>query len=208
MNAQALEHSREALLALVEDDRRARIARIEQQAAGEAAALLGAARDAARARLAEAHAQERRRLHQRLEALEARLATGRRLACQRRLRAELEAAWSALPAALRARWADPARRREWLQCALAAAVAALGAGEWRIAHAPGLDAGDSAAIRAALAQRGIDGAALVEDAALVAGLAVHAGANTLDATLRGLLADRAGLAAQLAAALGALEASP
>jgi hypothetical protein len=194
-------HAMQALLELVEGERRARCDAIATQSSQAVAALLREARHAAHARLREAIQGERRRLQARLEALEAGLATEHRLVAQRQLRARLDLAWRELPRALQARWARALTRERWICSALEQAAAVLAAQGWRVVHAPGLQPGEREAMAARLRALGIVDARIEEDPALDAGLAVHQGANTVDATLRGLLADRATLDAQLSAAL-------
>lgn len=191
----------QALLDLVETDRVARCAAIELESSQAARELVREARRAARARLTDAVGVERRRLRERLAALEAMLATATRLAAQRRLRERLDEMWHQLPSALVARWSDPASRREWVASVLEPARDLLGRTGWRIVHAPGWPEEEKQEAAAALAARGIGGVEFEEDPGARAGLAVRANGNVVDGTLAGLLADRAAIGARLTEAL-------
>ena len=201
MNTEAVRAPLQALLAVVENDRRTRLDAIEARVASELAAVLGAARHGARKRVGEALAQERRRLQDGMAAQAARQATGLRLARQRRLRARLERAWQALPLELEQRWQAESTRHAWLQSALDAATVALAESEWCVRHAPGWPDDERVAVAAEFAARGGPVLRFEEDATLRAGLGIHAGANTVDASLRGLMSDRSALGASLAEAL-------
>jgi hypothetical protein len=192
----------QALLALVESDRAARRELIEREAREAAREILAQARRAARERVHAALQPERRRLREGLASLEARFATERRLAAQRRLRERLDEAWRALPGALAARWADSAGREQWTGHMRASALDALGKGPWRIDHAPGWPQAEREAFARELAAHGPGPVEFAQSSALAAGLVVRAGGNVVDGSLAGLLADRDALDARLADALG------
>jgi hypothetical protein len=200
--------TRDALLELVESDRAAQVLRFEAQSRERVRALLVAARHAARERVRAALVPERRRLREQGLALDARLATQRRLAGQRRLRERLDEAWRRLPESLASRWADTVARARWTAQALAAAAGSLGRGPARVNHAPGWPAPERDAFARALEARGLGPVTFEEDAGAHAGLAVRAGGNLVDATAAGLVADRAAIDARLADALGLGEAGP
>jgi hypothetical protein len=105
--------------------------------------------------------------------------------------------WRRLPAALAAAWRDPAGRRRWTETHLGRALAALPRTDWAIAHAPGWTEDERQAAAGWLAAHGGPDLAFAADAALAAGFRVHAGHNTLDATLDGLLADRKAIEGRL-----------
>lgn len=198
----------EALLALVEADRAARLRAIEAESGETARTLLATARRSASDRVRSALAPERRRLRERLAALDARLATETRLAAQRRLRARLDEAWRVLPAALEARWREPSTRRLWVDRVREAAARALGAGPWRVIHAPGWTPAEREAFAIAARDAGAGPVDFEESALVAAGLVVRAGSGVVDGTARGLLADRDAIDARLADALGFGEAGP
>ncbi len=187
----------QALLDLVEQDRRAQCAAILQQAHEESAARLAQARAEARMRVREAFAEERQRAQARLDAARATLQTRMRLHEQRHASAWLALGWQRLPQALRARWCDDAARRQWVQAALAAARRALPPGAWRIAHAAGWPEAERAALAAQLQRELGSAPSFTLDAALGAGLRVAANGNVVDATLAGLTAERDEIGARL-----------
>jgi hypothetical protein len=198
----------QALLALVESDRVGRRERIEREAREAARERLSVARRAARERVHAALLPERRRLREGLASLEARLATEKRLAAQHRLRERLDDAWRELPGALAARWRDAASRKQWTDHVRAAALDALGPGEWRVDHAPGWPQDEREAFSRECVPNGPDSVSFRESPDLAAGLVVRAGGNGVDGSLAGLLADRDALDARLADALGFGEATP
>jgi len=196
-------HSRtQALLDLVEQDRRAQCAAILQEAQSDAAARLAQARSEARARVREAFAEERQRAQTRLDAARATLQTRMRLHEQRHASAWLALGWQRLPQALRERWRDEAARGLWVEAALAAARRVLQPGAWRIVHAEGWPDSERAALAARL-QSEIGSAPLFTvEAALDAGLRIGANGNRVDATLAGLTAVRDEIGARLLGLLG------
>jgi hypothetical protein len=196
-------HSRtQALLDLVEQDRRAQCAAILQEAQADAAARLAQARSEARARVREAFAEERQRAQTRLDAARATLQTRLRLHEQRHASAWLSLGWQRLPQALRERWRDQTARGLWVQAALAAARRVLPAGPWRIVHAEGWPVTEREALTARLREELGSAPVFTLDAALDAGLRIGANGNRVDATLAGLTAERDEIGARLLALLG------
>jgi len=198
-----LQQRTQALLDLVEADRRARCAELIAQAERQAAATLAQARAEARRRLREAFAEERARAAARVAAARAELQTRHRLHEQQQAAGWLAVGWQRLPAALRQRWADAGARRQWADAALQEAARVLAPGRWRIVHAPGWPAPEREALAARLQAAAGTAAAFTEDAALGAGLRVVADGNVVDATLGGLVADREAIGARLLGELGA-----
>jgi hypothetical protein len=189
--------STRALLDLVEADRIDRCEQIAKQVADASRALLADARRTAGARVRESMATQRRRLRDRLSALDAALATESRLHDQRRFRTLLDEAWRRLPVALDARWRDPAGRREWTLHVLDCARKELAPGGWSLGYAPGWPEDERRAAIEELAANGYAIVAATEDARMRAGLQVRSGGNVLDGTLHGLLADRNAIGARL-----------
>ena len=185
-----------ALVALVESDRDARRHAIVEPAARESRAELAAARRDAKLRVGTAIAEERAAFSARVAAAEARLATARRMVRQRRLAGLVAEGWQRLPAALAARWSDPAARGAWIEAALARAVAVLPAGNWRIAGPASWSAAERDQARAWLAARGIAAQAEASDD-IDAGIQVTSGKVELDATPAGLTAGRADVEGRL-----------
>jgi hypothetical protein len=192
-----LEQRTRALLALVEEYRGRRCAELLDPADAQAREIVRTAIAEARRRVRTAIEEERQRVAAELGAAEAALATERRLVAQRRAMRLLKQASHRLREALVARWHAPASRARWAEVHLARAAQALPAQAWEIRHAPDWPAAERDAAVRELAAHGIGDAQWAPDASIVAGFRVQAGHNVLDATLDGLLADRAALEGQL-----------
>jgi len=199
-----LDRRLQALLDLVEDDRRQRCAAVLDQARAQAQASLAQARAQARAQMRETFAEERERAAARIAAAQAELQTRRRLALQHREEALLALAWQQLPAALLARWQDATRRARWLEAALQAASATLPPGRWTVVHAPQLPAGEATAFARRVQALAGEPPSMRPDPAMPAGLRLAADGNAIDASLAGLLADRDEIGGRL---IGLLEAA-
>lgn len=188
----------------------------EDYRVGRCRALLAQARDATRAILSAAHQAARRELRARLTperdrlagaiaAAEIGLLTRRRLCEQRRVAAILHLAWPRLEQALHARWQAPAARAAWVTHHLAIALAALPAEGWVIQHPEDWPAAEREQARQWLGAHGRADARFASDAGLRAGIRVVCGSSMLDASLEGLLADRAQIEGRL---LHCLEQQP
>lgn len=196
-----LESRMQALLDLVEADRKRHCDAIAGDARARAAAILAAAHAEARGRMRAAFEEERRRCETRVAAAQARLATHRRLHDQRRAGDLLQAGWQKLPGALCDRWRQPELRRSWIERVLAEAHKRLPRDAWRIAYAPGWPDDERRALASTLMTAWGGPPEFVVDDAARAGLKVAAGGNVIDGTLAGLTADRAEIGAKLLAAL-------
>lgn len=179
------------LLDVVAKDGEARCAQILGEAQAEAEALRVAATRECRRRLCDALQAARAEADGRIGAARARFEAEQRQVAQRRAGRALAAAEAQLPDALRAVWANPAKRRQWLEQALASAAPTLPGGTWRIRHAPDLGADDKAWLQQRLGELGLTDPSLEADAGITAGFEIRAGAARLEATPAGLLADRA-----------------
>ncbi|GMV47145.1 MAG: hypothetical protein AMXMBFR66_25430 [Pseudomonadota bacterium] len=191
----------DALLALIEDDRRAQCESVLVEARAQAAALAAQARAQARAQLHEALQRERARLADALAAARAELQTRRRLHEQRRIEALLARGWQRLPQVLAARWSGADTRRAWIAQALERALellprpgrqtgAAADAGAWTVAWGGDWPEAERLDTAARIAQRTGAAPAWRQDARIAAGLRIGAAGNVVDATAAGLLADR------------------
>lgn len=194
----------QALLDLVEDDRRTRCAAIAGDAHERARALLAQAHGEARTRMREAFAEERKRADERLAAARAKLATRRRHAEQRRAAALLALGLARLPDSLQRRWRDAATRTLWIDAALDAALAVLPHERWRIAHPDDWPAQEQQAVRERITEWGSLPPEMIAEARIAAGLRISAKGIVVDGTLTGVTADRRTIGARL---LGLLEAS-
>lgn len=186
-----LEAREQALLQLVDDYRERSCRRI-----------LGDAEQRARTLLAQVYAKERAALHERVGTERARAqalidaARAERSTRHRRLREQrdqsvLAALWPALRHVLADDWADSRRRQAWVQAAFERALRRLPRGAWVVRHAEGWpDAERLAQLEQVAAEIGIMPSTRA-DASLSAGLVIMSGGAALDASLEGLMSDRA-----------------
>ena len=200
-----LERRTQALLDLVEVDRRTQCDAILAEARGRASALLAQTHADSRTRMREVFAEERRRANELKAAALAKLQNRRRLHQQQRTAALLALGWQRLPDALRHRWNDGNTRDIWVAAIVAMARRVLPRTQWRIHHGPDWPAVERQAI-GACASRDVEAApTFVEDTGIDAGLRITSGGNVVDGTLPGLIADRVEVGARL---LGHLEQAP
>jgi hypothetical protein len=192
-----LEQRTTALLALVEEFRARRCAELLEPARQQARSLLRNARAEGRQRVHTTIGEARQRLASEVGAAQARLATDRRLAEQRHSVRVLQEAWSALREALRARWRDEHARREWLDAHLARALRVLPREPWQVEFAAGWSEAEREAFAARITAAGIASASWQARDDIDGGVRIRAGNNVVDATIDGLLADRAALEGRL-----------
>jgi F0F1-type ATP synthase membrane subunit b/b' len=192
-----LEQRTAALLALVEDYRAKRCAELLDPARSQARDLLRSARAEGRQRVHTTIDEARQRLASEVGAAQARLATERRLAEQRRAVRVLQEAWTALREALRARWHDGEARRQWLDAHLARALRVLPPERWQIDFAAGWAQAERDAFAGRIAASGVAAASWQSREDIDGGVRIRAGNNVVDATIDGLLADRAALEGRL-----------
>lgn len=186
-----------ALIASVDEYRTERCAALLEPAQAEARTIVKAALADARRRVTTAIDEERKRLRRDVAAAEASLATERRLVAQQRAVRQLGLAWTALRTALADRWNRRATRATWVEAHLARGVECLAPdAEWRVRHHPAWTAEERTLASADLQARGIR-VVFEEDRTLAAGFVVACGHNVLDASLDGLLADRAAIEGRL-----------
>lgn len=188
----------DALLAVVDDHRRKRCAALLEPAQEQAHNQLIAALDDAHRRVRTALAEERARLKSEVGAVEAALATERRLVAQRQAVHTLQRGWRLLREFLLERWLDPLQRQRWVTSQLERAADALaGRGDtWQVAYDTHWTDSERAAVQQAFSQRGVNLQCEPRET-LVAGLVVTCGHNVLDASLDGLLADRLAIEGRL-----------
>jgi hypothetical protein len=193
-----LEQRTAALLALIEQHRQQRGQELMTPAREEARAIVRAALAEARQRVRRAIDEERKRRAAAIGRAEAALATELRQSRQRRAVHLLESAWPTLRSRLQEQWSAPGSRRRWITAHLGRAISAMPASlRWRIEHAPAWTAEDGAMAASLLGAAGVADFELLTDARIGAGLRVTAGRNVVDATLEGLLADRARIEGRL-----------
>jgi F0F1-type ATP synthase membrane subunit b/b' len=192
-----LEQRTAALLALVEEYRARRCAELLEPAQEQARSLLRNARAEGRQRVHTTIGEARQRLASEVGAAQARRATDRRLAEQRHAVRVLQEAWSALREALRARWRDEQARREWLDAHMARALRVLPRERWHLEFVAGWPEAERQALAARIAAAGVADASWQERQDIDGGVRIRAGNNVVDATIDGLLADRAALEGRL-----------
>jgi hypothetical protein len=187
----------QALLTLLEEDRRRQCDALIADAQARARSVLRQAHCDARSRMRAAFAAERQRLDEQVRAAAARLQTERRLSEQERLAQLLRLGWQMLPEALLERWQDPGRRSKWVAQAIDSAHRLLPSEMWTLSVAPGWPAEERDQALQSVASRLGTMPGCSEAAEIQAGLLIIAAGNRLDATLGGLLADRAAIEARL-----------
>lgn len=186
-----------ALLQAVEQYRTERCNALDDPARTEARSIVRSALADARRRVTTAIAEERRRRKREVGAVEASLATDRRLVAQQRAVRQLGRAWSALHGTLEARWREPGTRSAWVDAYVARALECLDRTvAWHVRHHPAWTDAERAAVAARLREQRVD-VRFEHDPSLAAGFVIASGHNVLDASLDGLLADRAGIEGRL-----------
>jgi hypothetical protein len=196
-----------ALLQVVEEYRAARCREILGVARAQAARTIEQARAKATQRLCASRAAERERRDQAIAAATARLANQRRLLRHRRIASALKTAWTKLETELVARWNSDASRDIWVKHCLAAVptwllpdpkgspssdprTAPPDSG-LQVEHPPHWAAEERERARSLLGKYGFATVQFMAQPGLSAGLRIRCGHNVLDATVGGLLADRA-----------------
>lgn len=194
-----LDDRMKALLDLVEQFRARRCAELIEPARAEARETIRVALAESRRRVRTAIAEERKRYATEVGAVEAALATDRRLASQRHSVRLLGAAWHILRARLVARWDNAETRAQWVMAHLDRALKAVPrhAAGWQIEHHPAWSDDERAVARERLRVEGVMPVQFEAATGIAAGFRVVSGHNVLDATLEGLVADRTQLEGRL-----------
>ena len=192
-----LEQQTLALLKVAEEYRADRSEALLGKAREDSRRILKAANVSARGHLRAMLFPERERLAAEAAVAGGKLLTQRRLRDQRRVVAVLRRAWPRLTQALRARWEEPSGRISWVMHHLEIAHRALPARAWLIQHPEKWPAAEREQARQWLQAHAIEGARFEPVAQLHAGIRVVCDSNVLDASLEGLLADRAQIEGRL-----------
>ena len=198
-----LEQRAAALLELVETQRKRRCAELLGPAQAQARDILRAARTEARRRVHATIVEQRQRMAAEIGAAQARLATERRLVAQGRATRMLALAWAEVSRELQARWQTKDGRRRWVESHLTRALS-LPREVWEIRHPRDWPEAERDAAAAWLTGQGISAVRFAADESIAAGLRMTAGHNSIDATLAGLLAERAAIEGRLLDLLGAV----
>lgn len=196
-----LEDRKMALLRLVDEYRDKECRQILDAARAEAAERVARAYRKERAHLHERVVSERGRADVRIQAARAERATRERRSSERAHTELLETAWPHLRARLLARWLESAGRRAWTRRYLLQALELLPQGPWHLRHAAHWSEPERRE-----ATRDLDSGLAVPpefeiDDSMQAGLIVECEGAVLDASLDGLMRDRARLEARLLALL-------
>jgi hypothetical protein len=193
-----VEAQTDALLRRVAREQETRCRHARESAAEQARTIVDRAWDEARARLRQAVMEERRSVEQTIADRRAAHETAARRRSQSSLRAVIDEAWQALPAALGSAWLRADARARWCRAACAAAMAALDPARGCTLE---IDADASGEVEAlALESLGAWAGARVERVTgLGPGLRIRCGRACVDATVPGLLASRERIESELLA---------
>lgn len=187
----SVERQVRALLGVAEDYRARHCSALLDAADARSRRILEHAHAAARSRLREALSDQRERLDASIAEAETELVTQHRVSTQKRLAAALQASLPLLKQAMHERWRSLSARALWVEQHLKVAGAVLPPTGWTIAHPPDWSQEEREEVRHRLLAQGIENPRFESDATLSAGIRVACGLNLLDASLDGLLADRA-----------------
>jgi hypothetical protein len=198
-----LEERERRLLTLVDEYLERESHEILDGARRESAELVRRAYRSARQRLRERVVAERSRALARVQAARAERVTRERRASEQTSVDLLAAAWPLLRARLLASWGDPERRRRWATHYLREALRVLPRGQWTVRHAPDWAPEEQQAAVAELGDALPQPPRFRSDGGITTGLVIESGGAMLDASLEGLLRDRARLEARLLALIEA-----
>jgi vacuolar-type H+-ATPase subunit H len=193
------ERQADALVSEIERQVEGRRRELLDAAAREATEIRARALDKARRQLRRTAQELLAAARRRLQQVDAEIESAARRRAADQARRALEHAWPQLPAALAARWQDPAARAAWVDAQAALAQRRLAAAGRVVLHPAAWPDPEAAA----LAQRlQADGAPrLQRDPTLAAGLRIEADGAWVDGRPEALLADRARVEAMLRALL-------
>ena len=209
--ASVLDAQVDAMLQRVTQDRDRRCAQSSADVSGQARGILRDARKEARAAVIAAVARERKDGEQVLRQARANALLEQRRRVQREILSLLQRMWTTVTGALESRWADPVRRKTWVQAAVRQGQTLLGAPAWRIEHGPGWSQEEVDELVKLISSRDRDDkhdVQLVCDNAIRAGIRIRIEGACLDATIAGLLASRAQIESEFLAQYLALSPVP
>jgi len=186
-----LEVQVDALLERVNQHRERRASEIRARTAKESSDIVRGARAEARKNLHEAVGRERARIAQGLRQAEARAELESRWRAQRETHTLLRHMWEGIAAALEARWDAKAERRAWISAAIEEATVLLGGREWCIDYGGDVSPEERERGERFARSRGARDVQWRPEPQLRAGLRIRAPGACLDATIEGLLVQRA-----------------
>jgi vacuolar-type H+-ATPase subunit E/Vma4 len=181
----------EALLEQVTRDRDNRCATLRANADEQVRKIVSSARAEARKSVHEAVSRERTHIDLALRQAKARAEIEARRREQQKVQVLLQQMWSAMAEALEARWRDPASRKTWIEATFTQAAALLSGRTWHIEYEPGWSEGDRSELTNRARQQGASAIEWSPDAGMATGLRIRTEGVCLDATVAGLLAQRA-----------------
>lgn len=182
----------EAMLQRVTRTRQERCDEMRAAADSQAHEILRSGRAEARTNVRRAVALERSRIARGLRQAEASAELEARNRAQSETRRLLEAMWTEIADALEARWRDPEHRRAWVEAALQQAVLLLAERpSLRIEHGAGWSPEERSALEKFVAKRGAHTTEWAYEPELRAGVRIRSERVCLDATVQGLLVQRA-----------------
>jgi hypothetical protein len=185
----------EALLQKVTEDRDRRCATVRAAAESQAGQIVHASRAAALRSVRSAVTQERARLEFGLRQATARADIEVRRQEQQTSRKLLGQMWSALGEVLTRRWGEAALQRAWIEAAMGEAGRLLTGRAWTIESGAQWTPPQREALLELARAHGARSVECAADAAMPAGLRIRAERVCIDATVPGLLAQRAAIEA-------------
>lgn len=197
-----------SLLARMHETRDHGCRQLRESAAEQAQQVLAEARQRARRRVKEAVIEKRRRVDEHCRRVRVELESRQRDRRFSEIGECLAQGLSALPAALAARWTDPAARRRWCRHVLDGAALVLRQGRWDIRVAPGLDAAERRELGTVAGRLAGEAAQVREDDGLAAGVVVSHDGACYDGSTAGLTSNRNAVQAALLSELAAAGSAP
>lgn len=184
-----------ALLQRVNDHSTARCQQLQDETQQQVRDILRDARKQARQNMHQTAARERVRMEQSRRQTQAAVALSQREHTARHMQQVLDAMWRSLPEVMQARWTDPKQRCAWIQAAVSEADRVLGGRDWNIEHGADVTPDECAQwLQHRVRHPGQPGPSNVVwrlDAGISAGIRIRAANACLDATIAGLLSNRA-----------------
>jgi hypothetical protein len=203
-----VEAQTDALLRRVAREQETRCRHARESAAEQARTIVRRAWEEARTRLRQAVVDERRSIEQALSDRRAAHETNARRHSQASLRAVMDEAWQALPAALGSVWPATEARERWCRAACRAAMDVLDPARGCTIEIDAGAAGDVEAVALAELRAWAGSGVTVERVAgLGPGLRIRCGRACVDATVPGLLASRERIESELLAEMERLGAT-
>lgn len=197
-----------SLLARMHETRDHGCRQLRDSATEQARQVIAEARQQARRRVKEAVIEKRRQVDEHCRRVRVELETRQRDRLFLEVGERLARGLSALPAALQARWADPAARRRWCRHVLDGAALVLRQGRWEIRVGPGLDESELRELGNAAGELAGEAAQVRVDESLAAGIVVSHDGACYDGSIAGLTSSRNAVQAALLSELAAMEAAP